>query len=102
MAGRISVDLAKRQGAAIDCEGCDEFVSVGEVKNPGATNRLMEYWTRGKGAAKIRWGTDGSFRRCVRHLRKYFPKNPQGLCANLHHRATGEWPTEHGKAGIPS
>lgn len=102
MAGRISVDLARRQGAGLDCEDCDEFVTVGTVKNPGATERLMEYWTHGKGAAKIRWGTDGSMRRCIRLLRKYFPKEPGGLCANLHHRATGEWPTEHGKAGIPS
>lgn len=102
MAGRISVDLAKRQGAALECDDCDDFVSAGEVAHPGATNRLMEYWTHGKGAAKIRWGVKGSFKRCVRHLRKYFPKNPEGLCANLHKRATGEWPTEHGKAGIPS
>jgi hypothetical protein len=61
--------------------------------------KLMDYWSHGKGAAKIRWGTDGSFNRCVRHLAKYFPKNTKGLCANLHHKATGEWPAE---AGIPS
>lgn len=32
--------------------------------NPAAelqakTQRLMEYWARGPGAVKIRWGTDG-------------------------------------------
>lgn len=102
VAGKISLDVARRQGAHLDCDELVDFVSVGELKNPAATQRLMEYWTHGKGALKIRWGTDGSFRRCVRHLRKYFPKNPQGLCANLHKRATGEWPREHGKAGIPS
>lgn len=108
MAGRISVDLARRQGAAdLGCVDCDQFVEVagvsaGEIKNPRGTQRLMEYWTHGPGAAKIVWGTDGSMRRCIFLLRKYFPKNPGGLCANLHHRATGEWPTEHGKAGIPS
>lgn len=64
--------------------------AVGE----GGTQKLMEYWAHGKGAAKIRWGTDGSFDRCVRHLRKYFPRDPKGLCANLHKRATGEWPAE--------
>ena len=63
---------------------------------------LKDYWTHGEGAAKIRWGTDGSFDRCVRHLRKYFPENPKGLCAKLHKAATGQWPTEGGKAGIPS
>lgn len=100
MAGKMSVDLARRQGAG--CLDCDEFVSPGEIKNPEGTRRLMAYWTHGPGAVKIGWGVKGSFRRCVALLRKYFPKNPEGLCANLHHKATGEWPTEHGKAGIPS
>jgi len=58
--------------------------------------QLVDYWTRGEGAAKIRWGTDGSFDRCVRALRRYFPKDPKGLCARLHKRATGEWPAEKG------
>lgn len=111
MAGRISVNLARHQGVLdqllLDCDERGQFVEVagispGKVKNPVATERLMRYWTRGAGAVKIGWGTDGSMRRCIFLLRKYFPKNPGGLCANLHHRATGEWPTEHGKAGIPS
>jgi hypothetical protein len=100
MAGKLSVNLARRQGAGeLDC---DQFVTPGEIKNPEGTRRLMAYWTHGAGAAKIGWGVDGSMRRCIALLRKYFPKNPGGLCANLHHKATGEWPTEHGKAGIPS
>lgn len=70
----------------------------------GPQRRLIDYWTRGVGAAKIRWGTDGSFRRCVTNLRRYLPAryDLQGMCANLHKRATGEWPTEGGKSGIPS
>lgn len=97
MAGKISVNLAKRQGAAEPpCADCDEA----EFGIPGVMDRdLKRYWTHGKGALKIRWFTDGSFRRCVRLLRKYFPRNPQGLCANLHKAATGEWPAEK---GIPS
>lgn len=67
--------------------------------DPATFSNIREYWTHGKGAAKIRWGTDGSFDRCVRHLRKYFPRDPKGLCANLHHEATGEWPAEK---GLPS
>jgi hypothetical protein len=67
---------------------------------------LGAYWTHGKGAAKIRWGTDGSFKRCERLLRPKLPARLKpsvgGLCANLHKRATGEWPTEHGEHGIPS
>lgn|GEM_PF-1833364 len=54
--------------------------------------QLIEYWVHGKGAKKIRWGTDGDFDRCVRNLRKYFPKNPEGLCNRLHTRALGKPP----------
>lgn len=61
---------------------------------------LERYWTRGEGAAKIRWGTPGDFNRCVRNLREHFPRDPEGLCANLHHEALGVWPgREHGKDG---
>lgn len=69
---------------------------AGEGRIPKA---LGQYWTRGEGAAKIRWGTDGSFKRCVRLLRRKVKKlgiDVEGLCANLHKRATGEWPAEKG------
>lgn len=72
-----------------------------DVNLPGGNHNLKNYWTHGAGAAKIRWGTDGSFARCVRHLGKYVAR-PQGLCAEYHKAATGEWPTEGGKHGIPS
>lgn len=51
--------------------------------------KLLNYWVHGEGAAKIRWGTPGDFNRCVRNLRKYFPRNPEGLCNRLHTRALG-------------
>lgn len=146
MAGRLSLALARRQGATLSCEDYqeqedqlprrpangylnearggkkwkvvrvssralfstadlaapmppadapapDDFAKgPGWITNPRATRRLMNYWSHGKGAAKIAWGTDGAMRRCIKRLRKYFPQNPGGLCANLHHRATGEWP----------
>lgn len=58
-----------------------------------ATERLMRYWAKGAGAAKIRWGVPGDFDRCVVELGKYVsPGTVKGLCANLHHRATGAWP----------
>lgn len=69
---------------------------AGEGRIPAA---LGKYWTRGEGAAKIRWGTDGSFDRCVRLLRRKVENlgiDIKGLCANLHKRATGEWPAEKG------
>lgn len=54
-------------------------------KDPRAA-QLREYWTRGPGAAKVRWGTGGDFDRCVRHLRKYVGTRAEGLC-NIYHRS---------------
>lgn len=60
--------------------------------HPGDASNIREYWLHGKGAAKIRWGEDGDFKRCVMHLGKYFPENPEGLCSNLHLEALGVRP----------
>jgi hypothetical protein len=62
--------------------------------NPGRGMplQLQRYWLAGKGAAKIRWGMPHDFNRCVRQLRKYFPKNPQGLCNILHQKSLGAPP----------
>jgi hypothetical protein len=67
------------------------MVAAGRKGNQGPnTQRLMEYWAHGEGAAKIRWGVPGDFNRCVDHLSKYVPPTiVKGLCANLHRRATG-------------
>lgn len=114
MAGRISLDLARRQGFTKPCSEVDEgdfylprplvtraepepddfAKGPGWITHPKATRRLRRYWTTGKGAAKIGWFTDGSMRRCIRLLRKYLPKNAAGYCANLHKYITGEWPRE--------
>lgn len=59
----------------------------------GGTQRLMEYWAHGAGAAKINWGVAGDFDRCVAQLSKYVsPGIVKGLCSNLHVRATGARP----------
>lgn len=71
------------------------YAQESDVNRPGGSHNLKSYWTKGAGAAKIRWGTDGSFARCVTQLGKYV-KNPQGLCAEYHKAATGEWPAEKG------
>lgn len=63
----------------------------------GMPLQLQRYWLAGKGAAKIRWNIPGDFLRCVRNLRKYFPKDPEGLCNILHTKATGG-PPGHGSA----
>jgi len=69
---------------------------AGREVTPGdavSTERLMRYWAEGEGAAKIRWGVPGDFNRCRIHLSKFVgPTVVDGLCANLHHRATGFWP----------
>lgn len=65
-----------------------------DKSNPN-TRRLIEHWVRGEGAAQIRWGTDGSFDRCVTALGGKV-RDPEGLCAELHKEATGEWPAEEG------
>lgn len=68
------------------------FQKERDVNEPsGVGHNLRNYWVRGEGAAKIRWGTDGSMQRCIRYLSDYVV-DPGGLCAEYHHAATGEWP----------
>jgi hypothetical protein len=66
-----------------------------DVNRPGGGHNLRNYWVKGPGAVEIGWGTDGSFARCVAKLSSKV-KNPQGLCAEYHKAATGEWPAEKG------
>lgn len=81
---------------AIEAAGISlEFEKETDVNLPAGSHNLRNYWVRGPGAAKIRWGTDGSFDRCTRQLGKYV-RDPKGLCAEYHHAATGEWPAEKG------
>lgn len=65
----------------------DAFIAAVREFQSRMPAQLQRYWIR-----KLRLGTPGSFRRCVRRLRKYYPVNPEGLCANLYHEATGRWP----------
>jgi 2'-5' RNA ligase len=51
--------------------------------------QLQAHWIR-----RLRLGTKGSFERCVRELREYFPEDTEGLCANLYKTATGRWPSQ--------
>lgn len=71
-----------------------EQASESEALQSRMPRQLQDYWLRGEGAARIRWGTEGSFRRCTSELREHFPSNVEGLCANLYHEATGHWPGE--------
>jgi 2'-5' RNA ligase len=74
-------------------EGWDNHFTARIAEFFASDENLREYWVHGEGAAKIRWGTDGDFTRCVRQLRKYV-RDPEGLCAEYHHEALGKWPGE--------
>lgn len=67
--------------------------------------KLREYWAHGEGVKKWRPGTPGDFKRLRRHLAKYVqdPHILDGLTANIHKLATGEWPGRgaHGKKDLP-
>lgn len=66
------------------------------LKDRKNTERLKRYWTVGKGAAKIRWGTPGAWTRCHKHLLKYVgPKIAPGLCTNLSKRLGGPGVATH-------
>jgi hypothetical protein len=61
--------------------------------------KLRRYWTTGKGALKIRWGTPGDWTRCYRQLRKFMGLRAKGYCQNLHKRSTGQWTGSRLNAG---
>ncbi len=76
------------------------FAATGEIssaiiaaggldRNRGNAEALRRYWTRGKGALKIRWGTPGDWTRCVRQLSKYMGPRAKGYCQLRHKEATG-------------
>lgn len=60
--------------------------------------QLHLYWTKGEGAAKIKWGTGGDFKRCVHQLRKYVGVGAEGLCNVYHQSAVGAPPGKGHKA----
>lgn len=64
-------------------------------RNRGNAEELRQYWTRGKGAAKIRWGTPGDWTRCVRHLSKYMGTRAKGYCQLRHKDALGYYTATH-------
>ena len=61
----------------------------GADRNRGNADALRRYWTKGKGAAKIRWNTPGDWTRCVRQLSKYMGPRAKGYCQLRHKEVTG-------------
>jgi hypothetical protein len=69
--------------------------------SPGAA-KLREYWAHSaEGRAKWKPGIPGDFKRLRRHLAKYVhnPHILDGLTANIHKLATGEWPGKNAHTG---
>lgn len=62
----------------------------------GMPANLQRYWLTGRGAAKIRWGTPGAWRRCHRQLSKYMgPFKSKGACTNLSQKLGGHGVATH-------
>jgi hypothetical protein len=63
----------------------------------GMPPQLVRYWVAGAGAAKIGWGHDHDFYRCIAAIQQEVsedgkplsPRVIKGLCATLHKLATG-------------
>ena len=69
----------------------------GMDRNRGNAEALRRYWTRGAGAAKIRWGQGGDWKRCVRQLTKYLGPRAKGYCQLRHKEALGYYTSTHAK-----
>ena len=70
----------------------NQVFSMESVKRVFAMPKaLADYWMWGKGAARIRWGTDGAMTRCARLIRKEAggsirPGQEWPICQNLRTR----------------
>jgi hypothetical protein len=78
----------------------EPLLAAGGVdRNRGNADALRRYWTKGKGAAKIRWGTPGDWTRCVRQLSKYMGPRAKGYCQLRHKEVTGVYTGDSKNAG---
>lgn len=85
---------AALESAVVGLEGytdeeLDALIAAGGAdRNRGNAERLRRYWTLGPGGAKIRWGTKGDWKRCVRHLSKHMGPRAKGYCQLRHKEMT--------------
>lgn len=103
--GKSAPPWAKGKSAFVDIETMDPDQLARHIQckvmspDPRAA-KLRDYWAFGKGRAKWRPGTGGDFERLRKHLRKYVPAHMlNGLTANIHKLATGEWPGKNAHGG---
>jgi hypothetical protein len=89
LASKLRASAGEGQTAAVDYT---EFA---------IPEQLADYWLHGKGAAKVRWCSRGSWRRARRLLRKYVPPAQlDGLVTNLYVRACGHGPRRGNEASF--
>lgn len=91
-----------QQSGGKDADGADEDKARRRGDgNEGNAEALRDWYVNGEGAARIRWGTEGDFMRCVRIASDHMTRRQaKGFC-NLRHRdALGVWAgQEHDKDG---
>jgi DNA-binding ferritin-like protein len=76
----------------------DALTAAGGLdRNRGNAEKLRRYWTKGEGAAKIRWGQGGDWKRCVRLLSKHMGVRAKGYCQLRHKEALGYYTATHAK-----
>lgn len=107
-------DKARHQIVTVNKDEVAKVQDIGEGKSgePVGTERkvmspdpraakLRDYWAFGAGRRKWRPGGPGDFKRLRRHLGKYVqnPRMLDGLTANIHKLATGEWPGRNAHTG---
>lgn len=85
----------------------EQKVSAGLGQADPRVQGLIKYWTAGEGGkVKVRWGTPGDGKRCIRYMTKYIgPKRAPGFCQTLHKRMVGgrvmgQGPGESRKDGV--
>jgi hypothetical protein len=76
----------------------ESLIAAGGLdRNRGNAEALRRYWVRGEGAAKIRWGQPGDWKRCVRYLSKHLGPRAKGYCQLRHKEALGYYTATHAK-----
>lgn len=73
-------------------------LKMAERLHKAGNAQALRDWYDSGAAGGISWGSHGDFEACVSIAGRYV-SDPQGFCANAHHRATGQWPGPHAHKG---
>ena len=87
---RRAIELGRDDLLAKMLGGGMEAKRGGADRDRGNADALRRWYVHGEGAAKIRWGTDGDFMRCVRIAGKHMGERAKGYCQLRHIEATGQ------------